>query len=164
MKYINRLSAFAAVLSLLLISACGDDTPDPTTDPIPGQAISGTWFVEEPSDVTGPVADQFSDFIITITATSSEVNYTTNTEQINAEQIVFPKLGTFAVEESDNFTSGADVMRGPDNVSTEITLSEGGNVMTMVFTITGLNEENARVTEVAGEYVFRLQKQQQQQQ
>lgn len=158
MKYINRLSAFAAVLSILLISACGDDTPDPTTDPIPGQAISGTWEVAEPSDVTGPVADQFSDFSISITATASQVTYTTSG---NGEQIVFPDGGTFAVEESDNFNSGADVVRGPDNVVTRITLTEEGNVMTMSFTIdTGINARNGRVMEIEGNYVFRLQKQQ----
>lgn len=164
MKYMNRLWAFAAVVSLLLTSACGsDDTPDPTEDPIPGQEISGSWFVEEPGDVTGPAADQFADFSIIITATASQVNYTTSG---NGEAMVFPDGGTFAVEESDNFTSGADVVRGPDNVDTRITLSEGGNVLTMTFTIdTGIGDgENARVTEIEGDYTFRLQKQQQQQQ
>jgi hypothetical protein len=167
MKYMNRLWAFATVVSLVLASACGsDDTPDPTEDPIPGEEISGSWFVEEPGDVTGPddePADQFADFSIIITATASQVTYTTSE---NGEPLVFPDGGTFAVEEGDNFTSGADVVRGPDNVDTQITLSEGGNLLTMTFTIdTGIEEgENARVTEIEGEYTFRLQKQQQQQQ
>ncbi|MEK6476404.1 hypothetical protein WJR50_02680 [Catalinimonas sp. 4WD22] len=160
MKSLNKLCAFAAIVSLLLGSACGEDTPNPTPDPVPGEDIAGTWIVAEPGDVTGPAADQFSDFSINITTTSSQVNYTTTG---NGDALVFPDQGTFAVEESDNFESGAEVMRGPDNVPTTITLSEGGNVLTMNFTI-DINTDaavNGRVASINGDYTFVLQKQQQ---
>lgn len=161
MKYLNKLCAFAAIISLLLSSACGEDTPNPTPDPVPGEDIAGTWTVAEPGDVTGPTADQFSGFSINITATSSGVSYTTSG---NGDALVFPDQGTFAVEESDNFESGAEVMRGPDNVPTTITLSEGGNVLTMDFTIDiSTAAINGRVASINGNYTFVLQKQQQQQ-
>lgn len=163
MKYTNKLWAFAAVLGLLLGTACGsDDTPEPGEEDMLGQEISGTWIIEEPTDVTGPVADQFSAFSITITATASEVRYTASG---NEEKLVFPDAGTFAVDASDNFTSGADVVRGPDNVNTRMTLTEGGNVLTMSFTIdTGINAHNGRVMAIEGDYTFTLQRQQAQQQ
>lgn len=164
MKYTDKLFVLVAIVGLLFTSACGDDTPDPTTDPIPGEEISGIWMVAEAGDVTGPTADQFSGFSINITATSSGVSYTTSG---NGDALVFPDQGTFAVEENDNFESGAEVMRGPDNVPTTITLSEGGSVLTMIFTIDiDINTDaavNGRVASINGDYTFVLQKQQQQQ-
>ncbi|MDF9800077.1 hypothetical protein OKW21_005340 [Catalinimonas alkaloidigena] len=158
MKYTHKLFVFAAILGLLLNSACGEDTPDPTADPVPGEEISGTWVVAEPGDVSGPAADQFSDFSINITATSSQVSYTTNG---NGDALVFPDQGTFAVEESDDFENGATVVRGPDNVDTRIILTEEGNVLTMDFTIDiNINAVNGRVASINGDYTFVLQKQQ----
>ncbi|WKN32780.1 hypothetical protein PZB74_05400 [Porifericola rhodea] len=157
MKYVNRIFAFAAIVALVFHTSCGDDTPDPDTEPTPGQEITGTWAVMEEGDVTGEAKDKFSDFSITITATSSEVRFTTTG---NGEALVFPSSGTFAVDASDNFKNGATVTRGADNVETRITLSEDGNILTMNFTINiESTSANGRVAGINGEYTFRLTKQ-----
>lgn len=158
MKNLQKFWAFAAVIGLLLNTACGDDTPDPTTEPVAGEDIAGTWNVAEANDVSGPAADQFSSFSIVINATTSQVSYTTSG---NGDPLVFPDAGTFAVEDSDNFESGADVMRGPDDVDVRMTLTEDGNVLTMDFNINITTEAsiNSREASINGDYRFVLQRQ-----
>ncbi len=157
MKYINRFWVFVAISGLMFATACGDDTPDPSTEAVPGEKLVGTWLVADPGDVTGPTADQFADFSISISATTSQVKYTASG---SGDALVFPTSGTFAVEENDNFNSGAEVVRGPDNVPTDIVLTENGNVMTMSFTIdVNTAAVNGRVASINGDYTFKLQKQ-----
>jgi len=156
MKNTKRFWSYPAVILLLfVVVACGDDTPDPTTQEVPGEELAGTWLVNEAADVTGPAADQFTNFSITITATASEVSYVTSG---SGDPLVFPDQGTFIVEATDDFEQGAEVLRDEDNVPITVNLSEGGNVMNLTFTIdVGTTASNGRVAGINGEYNFRLE-------
>jgi len=154
---INVLRAYMGILVLTFAAACGDNTPDPATEDVPGQDLSGTWAVSEATDVTGPAADQFTSFSITITANASAVSYTTSG---GGDPLVFPEQGTFIVEATDNFEESAEVLREPDNVPITVRLSEGGDVIDMTFTIDiGTTASNGRVAGINGEYNFTLTRQ-----
>ena len=148
------------VAALLLAWGCKDDSgTDDGDEVVPGQAIAGTWSVGETGSVTGPTADQFENFQLTITALASRVNYTT---QGNGNKIVFPDSGTLEVESSDNFSSGAEVIRQPDLVPMTMTLLPEGTLR-IVFTISADSHApatNGRTTGIAGQYTFILEKQQ----
>lgn len=154
---INVLRTYMGILVLLFATACGDNTPDPATEEVPGQDLSGTWAVIEANDVTGPAADQFTSFSITITATASAVSYTTSG---SGDPLVFPDEGTFIVEATDNFEEGAEVLRERDNVPITVRLSEDGDVMDMTFTIDiGTTASNGKIAGINGEYNFTLNRQ-----
>lgn len=157
MKKIHLLRGFVGILIISLATACGDDTPDPATEEVPGEELAGTWAVNEANEVTGPAADQFTSFSITITANASAVSYTTSG---GGDPLVFPEQGTFIVEATDNFEEGAEVLREPDNVPVTIRLSENGDVMDMTFTIDiGTTAANGRMAGINGEYNFTLNRQ-----
>jgi len=156
MKHTNKLFALATILTLVFSVGCKKDDPNPPSQDVPGQALAGTWTVTEANNVTGPAADQFSNFSITITANASGVNYTTTN---SGDELVFPDAGSFVVEASDDFDEGAEVLREPDNVPVDINLLEGGDVMNMTFTIDiSTASINGRVAGINGEYNFTLNK------
>lgn len=157
MKTIHLLRACMSILILSLATACGDDTPDPATEEVPGQELAGTWAVSEANDVTGPAADQFTGFSISITANASAVSYTTTG---GGDPLVFPEQGTLIVEATDNFEEGAEVLREPDNVPMTVSLSESGDAMDLTFTIDiGTTAANGRIAGINGEYNFSLSRQ-----
>lgn len=157
MKTIHLLRACMSILILSLATACGDDTPDPATEEVPGQELAGSWVVSEANDVTGPAADQFTGFSISITANASAVSYTTTD---GGDPLVFPEQGTFIVEATDNFEEGAEILREPDNVPMTVRISEDGDVMDMTFTIDiGTTAANGRMAGINGEYNFSLSRQ-----
>lgn len=154
MKTLNNLFAVASLFALLSFGACKEDTPDGGTDEVPGQSLEATWAVTDASNVSGPAADQFTGFSITINASASGVTYTTSG---GGDPLVFPAQGTLIVEPSDDFDAGAEVLREPDNVPMTINLSQDGDVMDIDFTIdVGVN---ARVAGINGEYSFTLNRQ-----
>ena len=166
MKYANKLVSTLAAFSLLFMIACGGGDDNPTPGPggddgdgggVPGAAITGTWVQNEPDDVTVPndAGVTFTDFSITIGTTSTEGQLEYSTQ--NTEPLVFPNSGTFALPDTPNFTSGAQVTR-EDNVPVTITLV-GEDQLRMVFTVdadSGIPADNSRVTQVSGEYTFLL--------
>jgi len=155
MKITKKFQSYVVLILLAALSTgCGEDTPDPGTTDIPGEEISGTWSVVDPSDVTGPAADQFENFTLTVTATASEVSYVSTN---NGDPIVFPDQGTIVVDATDNFEDGAEVLREPDNVPVTVNLSEGGEVLNLTFTIEV--GTNARTSGINGEYNFRMEAQ-----
>lgn len=161
MKYTNKLLTVVAMLCLLLAVSCKKKDPTPTpTEEVPGEALVGTWKAVQDNAVQGPAADQFTDFSITIAATASQVSYTTNDV---GDKTVFPASGTFAVEASDNFNTGAEIIRGPDQVPVTATLSNNGQTLTLQFNIdtseASIKGGNARVAGIDGEYTFVLDKQ-----
>lgn len=157
MEIIKRFWSFAVIISVLFTMACKEDPVDPGTDEVPGEELSGTWTVTDANDVTGPAADQFTSFSITITANAAGVTYTTSG---GGDPLVFPEQGSLIVEATDNFDEGAEVLREPDNVPLTINLSEDGAVMNMTFTIdVGTTAANGRVAGINGEYNFRLEAQ-----
>ena len=157
MKTIHLLRACMSILILSLATACGDDTPDPATEEVPGQELAGTWAVSEANDVTGPAADQFTGFSISITANASAVSYTTTG---GGDPLVFPEQGTLIVEATDNFEESAEVLREPDNVPMTVSLSESGDAMDLTFTIDiGTTAANGRIAGINGEYNFSLSRQ-----
>jgi len=157
MKTIHLLRACMSILVLSLVTACGDDTPDPATEEVPGQELAGTWAVSEANDVTGPAADQFTGFSISITANASAVSYTTTG---GGDPLVFPEQGTLIVEATDNFEESAEVLREPDNVPMTVSLSESGDAMDLTFTIDiGTTAANGRIAGINGEYNFSLSRQ-----
>ena len=157
MKKIHLLRVVMSSLFLSLAVACGDTSPEPATEDVPGQELAGTWAVSEANDVTGPAADQFTGFSISITANASAVSYTTTG---GGDPLVFPEQGTFIVEATDNFEDGAEVLREPDNVPVSVRISEDGDVMDMTFTIDiGTTATNGRMAGINGEYNFTLNRQ-----
>ncbi len=162
MKYTNKLLTFAALLSLLIAVGCKKDKKnDPDPQPILGEELVGTWAAVQENAISVPgdnadVLAQFADFTITIAATESAVSYTTNSE----DPIIFPTSGTFTVEASDNFGTGAEIARQDGVV---VNARVAGNVLTLVFTIDtstgGIKGDNARVMGIDGEYTFILDKQ-----
>nr|WKN39738.1 hypothetical protein K4G66_13665 [Tunicatimonas sp. TK19036] len=157
----NQWIAYFISITLLLAAGCKDDTDsDNGNDVGPGQAIAGTWFVKDSTGVTGPTADQFQNFQLSITALASRVNYTA---QGNNNKIVFPDAGSLEVETRDNFVNGAEVIRQPDLVPMTMTLNEADTTLRIVFTISAdsfVPVEQGRIAGIAGEYTFNLKKQQ----
>ncbi len=148
----SKLLATIFSFSLLFTIGCGggDDSPDP--DGNGDAAIIGTWTE---GTITGPAAESFEDFSITITTTNSpdQFNYTT----IGTNTLVFPQAGTFTDVPADaNFANGVQVTNG----DTPVTLSlVGENQLRMEFTVeadSGIPADNSRVAEVAGQYTFLL--------
>jgi hypothetical protein len=157
MKHLTRLLYIAVIGSMFILSACGDDNGgDPEPENVPGDAIEGTWAATQDNAITGPAADQFTDFSITINATADQVSYTTTN---SGDPSVFPGNGTFIVEASDNFETGAQVLREPDDVTVDMNLSQDGTVLTMSFTINIDAAVNGRLAGINGEYTFILNQQ-----
>ena len=162
MNYRNQWMAFLMAFSLLLTWGCKDDTgTDDDDEVVPGQAIAGTWSVGEDGSVTGPTADQFEDFQLTITALASRVTYSALG---NGNKIVFPDAGTLEVESRDNFSAGAEVIRQPDLLPMNMTLNESDTTLRIEFRISADSyapDNNSRVMGIEGDYVFNLKKQSQ---
>lgn len=165
MKYTNKFLTVIALLCLLLAVSCKKDDPTPPPPEVPGAELAGTWAAERDNAITGPAANKFTDFAITITPTTNQVSYTT-TNTGEGDEIVFPSSGTFDVEASDNFETGAEIIRQPDGVPVTSTISNDGQTLTLNFNIdtntASIDAGNARVAGIDGEYTFILDKQQQQ--
>ncbi|MFP4090256.1 MAG: hypothetical protein ACLFUB_08875 [Cyclobacteriaceae bacterium] len=159
MNHISKFLYLSVFVSLVFVTACKKDDPDPEPEVVPGEALRGTWVATQDNAVTGPAADQFANFSITITPTADQVSYTTNVAEIQGDPLVFPASGTFIVDATDNFQTGAEVLRETDDVSINMDLSEDGNVLTMNFTIAVDAVVNGRVAGINGEYTFILNKQ-----
>ncbi len=162
MKYTNKLLTIFTLLSLLLAVGCKKEKKNPEPEPeVPGAALSGTWAATRADAISAPsdeIAQSFADFTITFTPAANQVNYTTTG---SGDNVVFPASGTFAVEASDNLTSGAEIIRS-DQVPVTATITENGQVLTLKFTIdadASTGNDNARVAGITGEYTFVLDKQ-----
>lgn len=176
MKYVNKLVSTVAAFSMLFMIACGGGDDNPAPNPgtgggggdggggdggggteMPGTAIVGTWEQLEAADVVGPAAENFTNFSITIAATSEadKLDYTAD----NTEPLVFPAEGQFTEIAADaNFSEGVQVMNG--STPTDITLVSETELR-MVFTVdanSGIPSDNSRTAEVGGEYTFNLTK------
>ena len=161
MKYANKLSATIIAFSLLCVIGCGgDDNPTPgPEDQVPGQEITGTWMQNEAGDVTGPAAETFTDFSITINTTSTpgRLDYTTQ----NTNTLIFPSSGNFTLPDTPNFanTNTVQVTR-EDGVKVDITLVNE-NQLRMQLTIeadSSVPSDDSRMAEIGGEYTFELDK------
>lgn len=166
MKYTNKLLTIAALLGVLLVTSCKKDGPGGSDDPeVPGAKLAGTWAAVQDNAITGPSDDieaKFAGFTITITPTASQVSYNASADG-GGDPLVFPTSGTFDVEASDNFETGAQITRQPDGVPVTATLSNNGQTLTLEFNIAtqnaGIKPNNARVAGIDGDYVFILDKQ-----
>lgn len=160
MKYTNKFLTVAVLFCLLLAVSCEQDNPTPPPSEVPGEELAGTWAAVRDNAVTGPAADQFTAFSITITPTTNSVSY--NTEN-SGDKTVFPSSGTFDVEASDNFETGAEIIRQPDGVPVTTTISNDGQTLTLNFNIdtstASIDADNARIAGIDGEYTFILDKQ-----
>ena len=154
MKYANKLFAAITTLSLLGMIACGggeDPTPGTGEDKVPGEEITFKWVQ---GTITGPAADTFEDFSISIgtTSTAGRLSYTTE----NTNTLVFPNSGTLTLPENPNFTSGAQVTR-EDGVPVDVKLVDGKLEMKLtVDPDSSVPAGNSRVAEVSGQYTFLL--------
>lgn len=164
MKYTNKLLTIAALLSLFLTFSCKKNGGDPTPE-VPGAKLAGTWAAVQENAISGPTDEieaKFADFTININPTASQVSYSTSTGG-EGDPLVFPTNGTFDVEASDNFETGAEIIRQPDGVPMTATLSNNGQTLTLQFRIdtqnAGTNTGNARVAGIVGDYTFILDKQ-----
>lgn len=157
--WIICLTAFALVLAW----GCKEDSgTDNGGEVVPGQAISGTWAITDPSNVSGKAADQFENFQLTVTVLASRVSYSALG---NSNKIVFPDAGTLEVEASDNFVTGAEVIRQPDLLPMHMMLNENDSTLRIEFEISAdsyLPANNSRVAGIDGGYTFILKKQPQQ--
>ena len=158
MKFLQKSIVASLFLSIALIFGCKDDDGGGGEE-IVGQELSGTWVQQEADDVTGPAAAEFTDFSISISASASGVSYTTNSEN-NGNPNVFPPSGTFDVDASDNFESGASITRQPDGVAMDVSLSSDGQILNMTFTISTDGDSGGRYQGIDGQYQFTLTKQQ----
>lgn len=137
-----------------------------------GQAIAGTWFVRDTTDAIVPQtapdgvekqveAGDFAGFRITITPSLSEVAYIT---QGTVSPAIFPPQGTLVVEESDDFTAGAEVIRQPDLVPMTIQLFEADTAYIEVnFSVgrdSSIPASNSRRAGISGAYQLTMIKQQ----
>ena len=152
MKFAYKPIVAALLLSTLFVFSCKKDDPD--DDKILGKELVGTWEQLQPSDITGKAAADFDGFILTITATKSSVNYVTNSAT-NGNTEVFPGSGSFVVEASDNFGTGATINRLPDDVEMK-NVKVSGNKLTFNFNIPA--PQGARIEGIDGEYSFSLTK------
>jgi len=155
MKFTHKSIVASLLLSVLFVFGCKeDDGPNGNGDDIPGEELSGTWEQVDANDITGPAAAEFTNFSISITATASGVTYTA--ESPNTD--VFPTSGSFVVEESDNFITGASVTRMPDEVEVDVTVSADTTMLDMNFTIATEGESGGRYQGIDGQYSFSLTK------
>ena len=153
---------FSWIAITLVFSGCfnvGSGVDNETSSP--AQAIAGTWFVRDSTDVTIPESAQdvldLSNFRITITPTITRVNYTT----AGSTPAVFPPQGTLVVDDDADFRAGTDVLRQPDLVTMNMTLPQD-TVLEITFSIgmdSNIPAENSRVARIEGGYEFKLRKQ-----
>lgn len=166
MKYANKLVSTLAAFSMLFMLACGGGE-DPTPDngggngggggegEAPGAVLIGKWVQ---GTVTGPAADNFTDFFIEIAATSDAnvLNYTAADD----EPLVFPTSGSFTLPADPNFETGAQVTRN-DDVPVDIKIVDGKLEMKLtVDANSSIPTGNSRVAEIGGDYTFLLDKEQ----
>ncbi|MEM6844421.1 MAG: hypothetical protein AAF632_19535 [Bacteroidota bacterium] len=139
---------------------------------VPGQAIAGTWFVRDTTDAVVDlltfegVEEQvepgdFVGFRLTITPSLSEVAYIT---QGNVSPVIFPPQGTLVIEESDDFSVGAEVIRQPDLVPMNIQLFEADTASLQITFSAGLDSsipgDNSRASGISGDYQLTMTRQQ----
>ena len=158
MKFTHRSIVATLLLSVAFVFGCKEDDGG-DGGKIVGQELAGTWEQLDAGDVTGPAAAEFSGFSISISATSSGVTYTTNSTA-NGNPNVFPSSGSFDVEESDNFNSGAVITRQPDGVDVTTSVSSDGQTLNMSFTISTDGSSGGRYQGIDGQYQFTLTKKQ----
>ena len=160
-----------SLLSLLFVCGCevGDD-PGGGDEVVPGQAIAGTWFVEDTVDANVPQtqpggvdkqieAGAFVGFRITITPSVSEVAYVT---QGNISPVIFPPQGTLVVEESDDFAVGAEITRQPDLIPMTVQVFESDSLQ-IEFAVGGdssIPANNSREAGISGNYRLMMMRQQ----
>ena len=157
MKFLHRSIIASLLLSIAFVFGCKDDDGGGGEE-IVGQELSGTWVQLEADDVTGPAAAEFTDFSISISASASGVTYTTNSETYGNPN-VFPEQGSFDVDASDNFESGASITRQPDGVAVDASISSDGQILNMTFTISTDGDSGGRYQGIDGQYQFTLTKQ-----
>ncbi|WKN41519.1 hypothetical protein [Tunicatimonas pelagia] len=163
------------LLFLLAISIWGcreNDDSGGGNEVVPGQAIAGTWLVRDTTDAVVDLdtppgieaqveAGDFAGFRLTITPTLSEVAYIS---QGNISPAIFPPQGTLVIEESDNFSVGAEVIRQPDLVPLTIQLFEADTASLQITFSAGLNSsiptDNSRISGISGSYQLTMTKQQ----
>jgi hypothetical protein len=161
MRYYFSWAVGLTALTLLL-SGCFDDGGSGGNDSSsPAQAIAGTWFVRDSTDVTIPESARevldLTNFRITVTPTLTRVNYTT----AGSTPAVFPPQGTLVVDDDADFRAGAEVLRQPDLVVMDMIVPED-TTLRIEFNIgmdSSIPANNSRVARIEGGYVFVLRKQ-----
>ena len=128
---------------------------------MPSQAIAGTWFVRDSTDVTVPENAQdlldLRDFRLTVTPSLTRVDYTTT----GSSPAVFPPQGTLVVNAEADFEAGTEVLRQPDLVLMDMILLED-TTLRIAFTIgtdSSVPADNSRISRIGGGYTFMLTKQ-----
>jgi hypothetical protein len=158
MKFAYKSIVAALAFSTVFVFSCKEDDGGGGGGERPGQALSGTWEQLDANDITGPAAADFDGFTLSITAAASGVTYVTNSAT-NGNPNVFPTQGSFEVEASDNFTSGASITRLPDDVVIDnVKVSADGKKLDMAFTISTDGSSGGRYQGIDGQYTFSLTK------
>lgn len=157
MKFAYKSIVAALAFSTVFVFSCKEDDGGGGGE-IPGQALAGTWEQLTPNDITGPAAADFDGFTLSISAAASGVTYNSNSNT-NGNTGVFPISGSFVIEASDNFTTGATITRLPDDVEmTGVKVSADGKKLDMSFNISTDGSSGGRYQGIAGDYSFSLTK------
>lgn len=150
----NFLSLLYIAAFMMVISSCKkDDEGTPDTEAQVKEKLVGTW---SPSDVSLDANDVSSDFESFTLSIDKDLNYSTNSGQLDRQPNPWPSIGSFTLETTADNTSMFSLTR-EDGL--EIIGTLDGTLLQLDFTFSSENTNSGgRMHAVEGTWVFSLNK------
>ncbi len=154
MEFVSkRLSILSLVLSLIILTGCGDDNPTPTAEETQLKKLVGAWTLSSVENDGVDRTDEYTGMTLTISGTYTSggtYNYTSAATE-------WPSVSPWKASDTWKFKASSVnsvIVRQFDLQEMNYTLANSDAQLTFDFTYSGEGFNNGRAESVGGAWTF----------